>query len=76
MGEKEESEELEARCMPILVIRDHRARWISSHVVPSKGIQRPWPARVLGRDLKLSGYGSFLFKSDQEESIRALKREG
>ena len=40
--------------------------------MPSKGVQHPYPAKRLLRDLDYLGYGRVVIRSDQENAIRAL----
>ena len=69
----QEVDEISKHCLPILVVRDHRCRWVDSKVVPKKGASHPFVPKSLAKDLKASGYGKFSFKTDQEPAIIQLK---
>ena len=60
--------------MPILVIKSHKARWILSHAVPSKGTKHPWGAKCLAAALVQSGFPKVILKSDNEPAVVELKR--
>ena len=74
MGEKDDGNELSAKCMPCLVDIDHKTRWIGSHVVPSKGTIHKYCEEVLAKSIELTGYNSLICKSDGEPAIKELKR--
>ena len=63
----------EEKGMPILVLKDRHHKWISSTVVPNKGVC-PFAVQSLGHDIgDILGYRSVVVKSDQEESIISLR---
>ena len=73
MGEKEEDDKISSKCLPIYVSRCHHDRWTPAHVVPRKG-DDPHAIQVAANDLELGGYTDFVYKSDGENAIKALKR--
>ena len=73
MGEKVEDDQISKQCIPIYVSRCHHDRWTTAHAVPRKG-EDPHAIQVAANDLELSGYTDFVYKSDGEASIKALKR--
>ena len=62
------------RCLPILVHKFYKDRWVTSHVVEHKGADE-WATKVAAQDILLSGLKDFVYKSDGERSIVALKHE-
>ena len=63
--------------MPIMVARDINHESVGTgmlfaRVVPSKGVQ-PYAVKSLSADIAPLGYSEFVFKSDNEPSIVALK---
>ena len=56
---REDTDELSRHCMPILVSKDHRKRYVDSFVVPKKGVQHRYPIEALANVLKHSGYNEF-----------------
>jgi hypothetical protein len=65
----------EDKASPILVLRSGRDRWTYSEVYPAKGVQNPWCAKRLAVELAMLPWTRFIFKSDQEPAILALKAE-
>ena len=63
------------KASPILVLKSGRDRWTSSEVYPAKGVQQPWCAKNLARELAALPWQRFTLKSDQEPAISALKAE-
>ena len=61
--------------MPILVLKDDKDFYPCAHCVPCKGVEHPWPQKVMAADLQASGFPKFGLKSDQEAAIIALKRK-
>ena len=74
MGEKSETEIMDERNLPIIVTKDGGTKWVDAHVVQSKGIQHQYSVKALARDLEAAGYANFLYKSDNEPALIALKR--
>ena len=78
LGEKESCEVMDRGTLPYAVVKDgpppSGTRWVDSHVVQSKGVQHPYSARIVAQDIINAGYGDFLFKSDGEPAIVALKK--
>ena len=74
MGEKVEDDRMSDRCLPILVHKFCKDRWVTSHVVEHKGADE-WATKVAAQDILLSGLKDFVYKSDGERSIVALKHE-
>ena len=74
MGEKVEDDRMSDRCLPILVHKFYKDRWVTSHVVEHKGADE-WVTKVAAQDILLSGLKDFVYKSDGERSIVALKHE-
>ena len=74
MGEKDDVEELDARCMPILCVKCDKDKWSHSHAVPHKGTKHPHGARKLADALLATGFPKVIVKSDQEPAILELKR--
>ena len=72
MGELVEDERMSDKCLPILVHKFFPDRWVTSHVVRKKGVD-DWAVKVAAQDLEASGSPHFIYKSDGEPSIRALK---
>ena len=58
--------------LPVLIMCDRRGKSIWSHLVPSKGVTHPYPARALMADFDFMGYKRVILKSDQEPSIVAF----
>ena len=69
----EAGDEASEQGLPVLVHKLYGDRWVTAHVVPRKGPD-PWAVRVAASDLEASGLSSFLYKSDGESAILALKR--
>ena len=68
MGEKVEDDRMSDRCLPILVHKSYKDRWVTSHVVEHKGADE-WATKVAAQDILLSGLKDFVYKSDGERSI-------
>ena len=47
---------------------------MDSHGLQSKGVQHPYSAAVVAQDLAEAGYSKFVFKTDGEPAILALKK--
>merc|ERR1711873_97560 len=63
--------------MPIMVARDMNhgnvgTGMLFARVVPAKGVQ-PYAVKSLSADIASLGYSEFVFKSDNEPSVVALK---
>ena len=61
-----------AHDLPVLVVKDRCSKATWSHLVPSKGIEHPWPEKVLKSDLNKTGYKRVVLKCDQEPATKAL----
>ena len=75
MGAKDEAEERDARCMPILVLKFDKDKFLHSHAVPAKGLKHPWGARKMADSILRNGYPKVIVKTDQEPAILEVKRE-
>jgi hypothetical protein len=62
----------EESTLPIIVHRVHGTKWVSASVVPSKGPEA-YAVKVVTDSIKRLGYKRFLYKSDQEPALLALK---
>ena len=58
--------------LPVLIVRDRKSKSIGSHLVPSKGVTHPHPAKALMTYPDSTGYKRVILKSDQEPSIVAI----
>ena len=58
--------------MPIIVVKDSATKAPFAHLLPRKGPD-PYAVDRISRDLQLLGHRRFIFKSDQEPAILALK---
>jgi len=72
MGEKVEDDLMSAKCLPIIVHKFAKDRWLTSHVVQKKGVN-DWAVNIAAHDIKLSGLQKFIYKSDGEPAIKAYK---
>ena len=72
MGEAVGGEKISSKCLPILVHKFYSDRWVTSHVVPRKGIDE-WAMKASAFDLEASGLQEFIYKSDGESAMVALK---
>eukprot|EP00971_Amphidinium_carterae_P137746 2730325-Amphidinium_carterae.1 len=59
---------------PVLVIKCYADAWLAAHAVQSKGLD-PYAIKCLARFLVGTGFKRVAIKSDDEEPIKALKRE-
>ncbi|CAK0865359.1 unnamed protein product, partial [Prorocentrum cordatum] len=66
LGEREDA-------TPLLIGKDSKQRWFHASVVPSKGTQNPWPTKSWSRRLASAGHKRFVFRSDGEAPLVALK---
>ncbi|CAK0888783.1 unnamed protein product [Prorocentrum cordatum] len=66
LGEREDA-------TPLLIGKDSKQRWFHASVVPAKGTQHPWPAKSWSRRLASAGHKRFVFRSDGEAPLVALK---
>ncbi|CAK0826820.1 unnamed protein product [Prorocentrum cordatum] len=66
LGEREDA-------APLLIGKDSKQRWFHASVVPAKGTQHPWPAKSWSRRLASAGHKRFVFRSDGEAPLVALK---
>ncbi|CAK0843308.1 unnamed protein product, partial [Prorocentrum cordatum] len=77
LGKKTEVETLEKETIPFVVVKDGPppmgARWLDSHAVQSKGTRREHSSKIVAQDIG-SGHGKFVFKSDGEPALLALKK--
>ena len=74
MGEKVEDDRMSDKCLPILVHKFYKDRWVMSHVGEHRGADE-WAAKVATHDILFSGLQEFVYKSDGERSTVALKHE-
>ena len=61
--------------LPVLVVRDRRTKSVWAHPVPAKGIENPFGAKQLLKDIESTGYKKVNLKGDQEPSIRAIMQQ-
>ncbi|CAK0843605.1 unnamed protein product [Prorocentrum cordatum] len=66
LGEREDA-------TPLLIGKDSKQRWFHASVAPAKGAQHPWPAKSWSRRLASAGHKRFVFRSDGEAPLVALK---
>ena len=63
---------------PILVGNNRKDKKVFAHMVPKKGVDAH-AVKMIGRDIKLTGYSKIILKLDQEPAMReligAVKRE-
>ena len=67
--------EHDAQAKPVLVLREHRARWTAAVPVLNKGGGDRWAVKAVAEAIRHTGLTHFLFKSDQEVSIVDLKNK-
>ena len=72
MGEANEAEAATRNIIPIMVHRNHKDRWITSHPVRRKG-RDPWLIGRVTEDFEQAGYAAFVYKSDGEPAIKDFK---
>ena len=66
MGPKSKDHKSEKNdSLPILVGVDRKSKWVFAHMVPKKG-HDAHAIKIVGREIRLSGYMSMIIKSDQE----------
>ncbi|CAK0903034.1 unnamed protein product, partial [Prorocentrum cordatum] len=58
---------------PLLIGKGPKQRWFHASTVPSKGAQRPWPAKSWSKRQASAGHKRFVFRSDGEAPLVALK---
>ena len=58
--------------LPVIVARDRRTKSVWAHPVPSKGVENPFGANQLLKDLESTGYKRVILKGDQESSFQAM----
>jgi len=61
--------------LPVLVVRDRRTKSVWAHPVPSKGVDNPFGAKQLLKDVESTGYKRVILKGDQEASVQALLQQ-
>eukprot|EP00435_Cladocopium_sp_Y103_P027107 s1055_g6.t1 len=61
--------------LPVLVVRDRRTKAVWAHPVPAKGVENPFAARQLLKDVESTGYKRVILKGDQEPSVQALLQQ-
>ena len=61
--------------LPVLVVRDRRTKSVWAHPVPAKGVENPFGAKQLLKDIESTGYKRVNLKGDQEASIRAIMQQ-
>ena len=59
--------------MPTLVMKDGESKTVGANVVPEKGANK-YAIKKLTQELIMLGYNRITLKSDDENSIKALKR--
>ena len=67
MGQDEE------KCLPILVMKDHRSKMVFSHVVPKKGASIAYCVSQAVQNLESLGYPKLILKCDQEPAMLDLR---
>ena len=72
LGDKDGREGAEDKLQPMIVLKDRRSGTIKAHLVEEKGVNA-YAIKRVGQDIGLLGYRKFIFKSDNEPAIRALK---
>eukprot|EP00959_Pyramimonas_sp_CCMP1952_P134650 2817920-Pyramimonas_sp.AAC.1 len=72
MGESVEEERMRDRCSLIIVRKFSEDRWSTPHVARRRGVDE-WAVKVMAHDLEQSGLQHFIYKSDGENAIQALK---
>ena len=79
IGDKRSVEEMDRENIPFVVVKDANppagTRWIDAHPVQSKGIKHEYQVQAVAADIVHAGYANFIFKTDGEPAIVALKRE-
>ena len=73
MGSQMDAKESSKDTNVTYVSRDHVDRWITSHPVRRKGAEKQ-AVEADAKDLYAAGYSHFIFKSDGERALKALKR--
>ena len=62
--------------LKILVLKDAKSKFVSAHVVPTKGLgEDRYAAEKLRRDVLWLGYPRIILKSDNEPSLVAVTKE-
>ena len=61
--------------LTVLVVRDRRTKSVWAHPVPAKGVENPFGARQLLKDVESTGYKRVILKGDQEPSVQALLQQ-
>ena len=78
LGEKRDVEQVENSTIPFVIVKDGPppagTRWVDSHAVQSKGIQHEYSYKIVAQDFIHAGHGKFIFKSDGEYSLVAVKK--
>ena len=73
MNDDKDKKEEQEKGMPIIVIKDSESKTQLARVVPKKGVD-PYAVDRIKRDIDQFGYKTIILKSDQENSIKALKQ--
>ena len=73
MNDDKDKKEEQEKGMPIIVIKDSESKMKLARVVPKKGVD-PYAVDRIKKDIDQLGYKTIIFKSDQENSIKALKQ--
>ena len=63
----------ESKCLPILVCRDHKSKFIFCQMVPCKGTGHVYNVKQAVANLEILGYPQVLFKCDQGPAILDLR---
>ncbi|CAK0897778.1 unnamed protein product, partial [Prorocentrum cordatum] len=76
--EKHEVEKIESSTIPFIVVKDGPpptgARWLDAHAAQSKGVQHEYSARIVAQDIVSTRRDRFIFKSDGEPALEAVKK--
>ena len=73
MEDTVQSEEMKGRCLPVFVHKCYEDPWVTARVVPRKGPEQQ-AAIMTAEDVGQRAMCKFVYKSDGEPAIRALKQ--
>ena len=73
MNDDQDKKDDSEKGMPIIMMKDSESKMKLARVVPKKGVD-PYAVDRIKRDIEQMGYKNIIFKSDQENSIKALKQ--
>ena len=78
LGEKPDVERIESKTVPFIIVKDGPppagTRWVDAHAVQSKGTQHEYSYKIVAQDIVHAGHAKFIFKSDGEVSLLAVKK--